>query len=125
LFLIIPGGGVMVVLNRNSVIMLLIVLFFISINLSGQNQIKNQSDFTAPPKANKIPIELTKFSHTRIDSYFWLKDKSDPEVIKYLEEENAYCDVVLNHTKPLQDKLFNEMKARIKEDDVSVLDKLF
>lgn len=109
----------MVVLNRNSVIMLLIILFFISINLSGQNQIKNQSDFTTPPKANKIPIELAKFSHTRIDNYFWLKDKTDPEVIKYLEEENTYCNIVLDHTKPLQDKLFNEMKSRIKEDDVS------
>ena len=55
----------------------------------------------------------------RIDNYFWLKDKTNPEVIKYLEEENAYCDLVMNNTKPLQEKLFNEMKSRIKEDDES------
>jgi len=85
----------------------------------GQSQIKTQSDFTPPPEANKIPIELKNFGHTRIDNYFWLKDKTNPEVLKYLEEENAYCDLVMNHTKPLQEKLFNEMKSRIKEDDES------
>ena len=109
----------MIALNKNSVVILLIALFFVNINLSGQNQIKNQSDFNPPPKANKIPVELTKFGHTRIDNYFWLKDKTNPEVIKYLEEENAYCDEVMDHTKPLQEKLFNEMKSRIKEDDES------
>jgi len=86
----------------------------------GQCQIKKQSDFTPPQKANKIPIELKNFGHTRVDNYFYLKDKTNPEVIKYLEEENAYCDLVMNHTKPLQEKLFNEMKSRIKEDDESV-----
>jgi oligopeptidase B len=85
----------------------------------GQSQIKNQSDFTPPPKANKIPIELKNFEKTRVDNYFWLKDKTNPEVIKYLEEENVYCDLVMDHTKPLQEKLFNEMKSRIKEDDES------
>lgn len=109
----------MILLNRNSVIILIIIIFFININLSGQNQIKNQSDFSPPPKVNKTPVELTKFGTSRIDNYFWLKDKSDPEVIKYLEEENTYCNIVLDHTKPLQDKLFNEMRSRIKEDDVS------
>ncbi|OGU67160.1 MAG: oligopeptidase B [Ignavibacteria bacterium RBG_16_36_9] len=66
-----------------------------------------------------MPIELTKFGHTRIDNYFWLKDKTNPEVIKYLEEENTYCDAVMNHTKLLQEKLFDEMKSKIKEDDES------
>ena len=110
----------MKIIAKISFIIFLSIFLLANIFLIGQTQVKNQSDFTPPPKANKTPIELTKFGHTRIDNYFWLKDKTDPEVIKYLEEENTYCDVVLDHTKPLQDKLFNEMKARIKEDDESV-----
>lgn len=95
--------------------------FFLLLTLvnSCQSQIKNQSDFPPPPKAKKIPVELKNFNHTRIDDYFWLKDKTNTEVIKYLEDENAYCDLVMDHTKPLQEKLFNEMKSRIKEDDES------
>ena len=109
----------MKVLNRILSAIFLSTLFFANTILIGQIQIKNQFDFTPPPKANKIPVELTKFGHTRIDNYFWLKEKTNPEVIKYLEEENVYCDEIMDHTKPLQEKLFQEMKSRIKEDDES------
>lgn len=107
-----------VIKTISSTIFLSTLVFANSI-LIGQTQIKNQSDFSPPPKANIIPVELTKFGHTRIDNYFWLKDKTNPAVIKYLEEEKAYCDEVMNHTKPLQEKLFDEMKSRIKEEDES------
>ncbi len=59
-------------------------------------------------------------AHTRIDNYYWLNDRENPEVIAYLEAENAYTETVLAATKDLRQQLFEEMKARIKEDDNAV-----
>lgn len=73
-----------------------------------------------PPIAKAIPHELSAHGHTRIDPYFWLNDRENPEVIAYLEAENAYAEQSLAHTKSLQDKLFKEMKGRLKEDDMNV-----
>ncbi len=73
-----------------------------------------------PPVANKIPHELEKHGDIRIDNYFWMKDREHPEVIDYLKSENEYCDSKMVHTKGFQKDLFEEMKARIKEDDSSV-----
>ena len=73
-----------------------------------------------PPVANKIPKELEKFGEVRIDNYFWLKDRENPEVIDYLKKENAYYKKMTAHTKEFQKELFEEMKGRIKEDDESV-----
>ena len=75
---------------------------------------------TKPPIAKKIPHQLEKHGDLRIDNYFWMKDREHPEVISYLNAENAYCDAQMAHTKSLQKDLFEEMKARIKEDDSSV-----
>lgn len=72
------------------------------------------------PIANKINKELEFHGHTRIDPYFWLNQRENPDVIKYLEDENAYCDFVMKDTEELQEKLFQEMKARYKEDDESL-----
>lgn len=72
------------------------------------------------PQASKQPEELTKHDHTRIDNYYWLNDRENPEVIAYLEAENQYLDTILSHTKSFQETLFEEMKGRIKEDDQSV-----
>jgi len=74
----------------------------------------------APPVANKIPKELSIHDHTRIDNYYWLNDRNDPEVIKYLKEENKYTEEGLSHTKKFQEKLYKEIIGRIKEDDNSV-----
>ena len=79
-----------------------------------------QSDFPTPPVAAVNPSEFTEFGNKRIDNYFWLNDKTKPEVIDYLKAENAYFDTVMNSTKALQEKLFAEMKGRIKEADESV-----
>lgn len=73
-----------------------------------------------PPIAKQIPKELVAHNDVRIDNYFWMNDRENPEVIQYLEEENAYCDNALKHTEQFQKDLFEEMKARIKEDDQSV-----
>ncbi|MDR6302180.1 S9 family peptidase [Mesonia maritima] len=77
-----------------------------------------------PPKAEKIAKELTIHGDTRIDNYFWLNDRENPKVIEYLKEENDYNEKMTAHTKQFQHKLFEEMKARIKEDDTSVPYKL-
>lgn len=79
-----------------------------------------QQDIPAPPKAKKIPKALTIHGDTRIDNYYWLKERDNPEVIDYLNEENDYTDAVMAHTKDLQDKLFNEIVGRIKQTDESV-----
>jgi oligopeptidase B len=73
-----------------------------------------------PPVAKKIAKELTIHGDTRIDNYYWLNDREDPEVIAYLEAENAYIEAVMKHTIPLQDKLFEEIKSKIKAEDESV-----
>ena len=72
------------------------------------------------PIANKIEKKLEKHGDIRIDNYYWLNDRENPEVIHYLEEENKYTEEILKPTEEFQAKLFEEMKSRIKEDDSSV-----
>jgi len=72
------------------------------------------------PIAKKIPHKLEIHGDVRTDNYFWMKDRAHPEVIDYLNKENEYCDSQMKHTKSFQKDLFEEMKARIKEDDSSV-----
>lgn len=72
------------------------------------------------PTVEKIPKELTIHEHTRIDNYYWLNNRENPDVINYLNAENSYTDDVMSHTKDLQTSLFEEMKGRIKETDESV-----
>lgn len=72
------------------------------------------------PKAKKIDHPITMHNDTRNDPYYWLNDRENEDVIAYLEEENKYTEEVLAPTKALQEKLFEEMKGRIKEDDSSV-----
>jgi oligopeptidase B len=73
-----------------------------------------------PPIAKVIPKKLKKFGEVRIDNYFWLNDRENPEVIDYLNQENTYYQEKTAHTKDFQTALFEEMKGRIKEDDQSV-----
>ena len=73
-----------------------------------------------PPQAKIIPTELEKFDDIRIDNYFWLNDRENPEVIDYLNKENEYYQAMTAHTNDFQKELFEEMKSRIKEDDQSV-----
>ena len=73
-----------------------------------------------PPKAAIRPHAMTMHGHTRIDNYYWLNERENPEVIAYLEAENQYVDACLKHTEPLQEQLFEEIKGRIKQDDNSL-----
>lgn len=76
------------------------------------------------PIAKKEPKALKIHSDTRIDNYYWLNDKDNPDVMDYLNAENAYTKAVMSHTEDFQKSLFEEMKGRIKEDDTSVPYKL-
>ncbi len=75
---------------------------------------------TNPPIAKKVPKELIKHGDVRLDSYYWLNDRENKEVLEYLQSENDYYNEVMVHTKEFQESLFHEMKGRIKEDDSSV-----
>ncbi|WP_418262656.1 S9 family peptidase [Flavobacterium faecale] len=72
------------------------------------------------PVAKVIPTQLEKFNDIRIDNYFWLNDRENPEVIDYLNKENEYYQEMTAHTQDFQKELYEEMKSRIKEDDQSV-----
>ena len=75
---------------------------------------------SAPPIAKIVPKIDALHGETRTDPYFWMREKSNPEVIQYLDAENAYTDAVLAPTKELQETLYAEMKGRIQETDLSV-----
>ena len=77
-----------------------------------------------PPTAKISPKTDTLHGDTRTDNYFWMREKSSPEVVAYLEAENAYADSVLAPTQELQETLYAEMKGRIQETDLSVPYKL-
>ena len=72
------------------------------------------------PLADKIPQELTKHFDTRIDNYYWMKERLNPEVIDYLERENDYYDKMTKNFSSFKIDLFDEMRSRIKQDDESV-----
>ncbi len=73
-----------------------------------------------PPIAAKRPVKLEKHGHVRLDDYYWLRERENPEVRAYLERENAYTEAVMAHTGALRETLFEEIKGRIKETDSSV-----
>src|SRR5438309_8367386 len=73
-----------------------------------------------PPVAAVRPHRFDEFGTVRIDQYYWLKDRSNPEVIKYLEDENAYTKAVMAHTEALQGRLYDELKGRVLQNDQSV-----
>jgi oligopeptidase B len=77
-------------------------------------------ELPSPPVAKKIPHVTEINGHQLTDNYFWLREKSNPEVRAYLEAENAYTDALMKPTEPLQKKLYDEMLSRVKETDVEV-----
>ncbi|HYM74790.1 MAG TPA: S9 family peptidase [Candidatus Dormibacteraeota bacterium] len=74
----------------------------------------------APPVAKTIPHVTEINGHKLTDNYFWLREKTNPEVRAYLEQENAYTDAVMKPTEPFQKKLYDEMLSHVKETDVEV-----
>jgi oligopeptidase B len=73
-----------------------------------------------PPVARRIPRAAVVHGEKRVDDYFYMREKDNPEVIAYLEAENAYTDTQLKDTDALREALYNEMLGRIKQTDLSV-----
>ena len=106
------------------ILFLLSILFICCMN-------KDKSNYVEPPVAKKNPEKLSIHGDERIDNYYWMRltdkqkeaknpDKQTKDVLSYLNAENQYLKYKMKHTEPLQDKLFNEIKNRIKKDDSSV-----
>ena len=75
---------------------------------------------TEPPIAKRVETRREHHGDVFIDPYEWLRDKESPDVIAYLEAENDYTDKMTANLEPLRQKIFDEIKARTKETDLSV-----
>lgn len=96
---------------------LIVYIFTISCN---DNILMKENSNLPTPKAEKISYLHKIHNDIRVDNYYWLRDRNNPEVIEYLERENDYYNKLTLQSKPIQKDLFSEMKSRIKEDDSSV-----
>ena len=99
-----------------------IAAFIILILMSGctEKRIMNQEEEFDPPKAKIKGYQHKTHNDIRVDEFYWLNNPDDPEVIDYLDRENDYFKNSTKHLKSLENKLFSEMRSRIKEDDSSV-----
>jgi oligopeptidase B len=82
--------------------------------------VSSADDGLAPPSAKIVPKTLSLFGDTRIDNYYWLRERTDPDTIQYLEAENAYTQARMKHTVGLQTRLYAEMLGRIQQTDSTV-----
>ncbi|MDA1092973.1 MAG: S9 family peptidase [Acidobacteria bacterium] len=73
-----------------------------------------------PPQARRSPTRLETHGVVRVDDYYWLRERERSEVIDYLNAENAYTAAVMEQTDALQETLFEEIKGRIQQTDMSV-----
>jgi len=94
--------------------------FIFAVSCKKNNNEAPTSMEISPPKAEKINKNLEIHDDVRVDPYYWLNKKDDPEVIDYLERENDYYNKMTADQAGLKEELFAEMKGRIKEDDASV-----
>ena len=83
-----------------------------------------EKDTPKPPLARRVPTVLAKHGDERIDEYYWMRDRKNPGVIEYLEAENRYMTEMMKHTEALQKKLFDELRARNKDTDSSVPERI-
>lgn len=96
-----------------------LLIFGVGLSLSGPPS-NAQEDLPKPPMAKKIPKKTQIHGDTLVDDYFWLREKTDPEVIAYLQAENAFTDTVMKPAEAFQEALYKEILGRIKETDLSV-----
>lgn len=105
--------------NRQNLLVLFIIQLLL-ITACQSPDMKLQSQFIDPPVAIKKPQELSMHNDVRIDNYYWLNQRDNPEVIEYLNAENEYLKTVMESTEGFQKELYNELISRIKQDDESV-----
>src|SRR5438046_9264323 len=72
-----------------------------------------------PPMPVQRPAVLAKHGDKRIDPYFWLRQRANPEVIAHLQAENDYADVVMAPTRGLEERIYKEIVGRIQQTDTS------
>ncbi len=86
------------------------------------NEATNAMNDITAPIAKKVPHKMVIHNHTRVDDYYWMRDdtRKNPEVLAHLAAENDYTKAQLLHTEAMQEKIFQEIKARIEKDDNSV-----
>ena len=76
-----------------------------------------QRAIAAPPQAQRRPVQIAKHDDVRVDDFFWLRERDNPEVLQYLAAENDYTAAAMAHTQALQETLYQEMVGRIRETD--------
>ena len=106
-------------MHRYSLFPLTAIAFLAACSAPDPSPVTDAQD-PQPPIAQVRPTELEAHGDVRVDNYYWLRERQNPQVIEYLEAENAYTDAVMAHTEALQEELFEEIVDRIKEDDESV-----
>ncbi|WP_330183646.1 S9 family peptidase [Nocardia sp. NBC_01503] len=87
---------------------------------SSGSAISNSGPVVTAPIAKRVPSERVHHGDVFVDEYEWLRDKKDPEVIAYLEAENAYTEAQTEKLRPLREKIYDEIKARTQETDLSL-----
>ncbi|MDH7511871.1 MAG: S9 family peptidase [Clostridiales bacterium] len=97
-----------------------VALFLISALILSSAACKKAEVAAQPPVAEKIKQELSAHGQTRVDYYYWLRERENPKVIEYLKAENEYLKAVMKPTEALQEDLYKEIIGRIKQTDMSV-----
>jgi oligopeptidase B len=106
-------------LSRLLALLALLPLSNLTIQTMAQTNNTMAANALAPPVAKKIPHTTVVHETTLSDDYFWMRDKKNPEVIAYLEAENAYATAMMKGTEAFQESLYKEMLARIKQTDTN------
>ena len=88
--------------------------------MSSELQQTLTADVLRPPAAKRIPRHEVVHGERRVDDYFWMREKDDPEVAAYLTAENEYAAAMMKATEPLQESLYKEILSHIRETDLSV-----
>ncbi len=90
------------------------------VNANREGMKSESGEVLAPPIAAQHPYVHSLHGDERVDPYFWMRDRENPEVIAYLEAENAYTEAMMEQTRSLQQSLYDEILGRIQETDLSV-----
>lgn len=110
------------ILSKTKLSLLVSSALLIAACSNQNNEVTNAMKDITAPIAKKVPHKMVIHNHTRVDDYYWMRDDSrkNPEVLAHLAAENDYTKAQLQHTEAMQEKIFQEIKARIEKDDSSV-----
>jgi oligopeptidase B len=96
------------------------LMVFFGLAMLTPNAMTDDTAAPAPPVAKKAPKVDDLHGDRRVDNYYWLREKTNPEVVSYLESESAYADAMMKPTEAFQEKLYQEILGRIKQTDLTV-----